>query len=169
MADGQEYELTEKKTFAGIRVYCSGPIRGDTSFVANYRHLMDIVGQMGATPLAESGNEIRRERNKNHERRYPPGDEGIYKRDMEWLESSHCVVAEVSAPSHGAGFEISYALFVMEIPVILFHSRKGKRLSAMLEGCDLPNISVIHYSELDEMEGSLREFLIKVARKKGRN
>lgn len=161
-----EEQADRNESFGGIRVYCSGPIRGDTSFVDNYHHLIEMVNELGAMALAESGNDIRRERNKNDDGKYPPGDRGIYKRDMEWLESSHCVVAEVSAPSHGAGFEISYALFVMNIPVLIFHSRKGKRLSAMLQGCDLPNITVIHYSDFGEIEVRLREFLHRVSKKK---
>ena len=168
MGSGSDEETDMKEPFAGIRVYCSGPIRGDTSYVDNYRRLIEMVNELGAIPLAESADDIRWESNKNHDGKYPPGDRCIYKRDMEWLESSHCVVAEVSAPSHGAGFEISYALFVMKIPVLAFHSRRGKHLSAMLEGCDLANITVIHYSDPDEMKASLREFLHRVGKKKGR-
>lgn len=166
MAGSQEKGQSEKDLFGGIRVYCSGPIRGDTSHVNNYRRLIEMVSELGAISLAESGNEIRRESNKNHDGKYPPGDRGIYKRDMEWLESSHCVVAEVSAPSHGAGFEISYALYVMSIPVLAFHSRKGKHLSAMLEGCDRPNLTVIHYSDPNEIETPLKKFLKRVGKKK---
>jgi len=166
LTDGPGDETDKNEPFDGLRVYCSGPIRGDTSFSENYRRLIEMVSELGAVPLAESGNETRRESNKNNDGKYPPGDRGIYKRDMEWLESSHCVVAEVSAPSHGAGFEISYALFVMGIPVLAFHSRKGKRLSAMLEGCDLPNMTIIHYSDLVESETELRKFLHRVGKKK---
>ncbi|MDX1435966.1 MAG: nucleoside 2-deoxyribosyltransferase, partial [Anaerolineales bacterium] len=34
----------------------------------------------------------------------------VYTRDVEWVAASDALVAEVSTPSHGVGYEISYAL-----------------------------------------------------------
>ena len=142
----------------GLRVYCSGPIRGDTSYVENYHYLIKKVEEQGAVALTELSTELKPEA----ERRTPDNDKGIYLRDMEWLKNAHCVVAEVSAPSLGAGFEISYALFVMAVPVLAFHSMQGRRLSAMIEGCDLDNLKVVHYDRIEEIEHTLSGFLYQV-------
>ncbi len=152
------------REFQGIRVYCSGPIRGDVSFNDNYRSIIKEVAGFGCLPLTE----IAPADDPDHEDTAISNllnDGDIYRRDMDWLRSSHCVVAEVSAPSHGAGFEISYALFVMGIPVLALHCDRGNRLSAMLEGCDSPNLTVIHYSDTEEIKTHLAEFFGTIEKK----
>ena len=146
---------------SSMKIYFAGAIRGGRDDAKLYKKIIAYLENMGQVLTEHVGNQDLCNMGEKG-----GIDTAIYKRDMEWLESSHCVVAEVSAPSHGAGFEISYALFVMNIPVLIFHSRKGKRLSAMLQGCDLPNITVIHYSDFGEIEVRLREFLHRVSKKK---
>jgi len=152
----------EDHSCEGLRVYCSGPIRGDISYVENYHYLIRKVEELGAVALTERtiGQDPGEERPDTDD------DMGIYLRDMEWLKSSQCVVAEVSAPSLGAGFEISYALFVMAVPVLAFHSMQGRRLSAMIEGCDLENLKVVHYNRIEEIEHTLSGFLHHVQKEK---
>lgn len=155
----------DHREFRGLRVYCSGPIRGDVSFNHNYRSIIKEVAGLGCLPLTEitpADDPNRVDINiSDHS-----NDRDIYNRDMDWLRSSHCVVAEVSAPSHGAGFEISYALFVMGIPVLALHCNLGNRLSAMLEGCDSPNLTVIHYSDKEDIKPHLIDFFHTVQKKR---
>ena len=163
--DNAIHHEPDHREFRGMRVYCSGPIRGDVSFNENYRSIIKEVAGLGCLPLTE----IAPKNDPNGEDMAisdPMNDGDIYRRDMEWLRSSHCVVAEVSAPSHGAGFEISYALFVMGIPVLALHCDRGNRLSAMLEGCDSPNLTVIHYSDTEEIEPHLAEFFKTIEKKR---
>ncbi len=144
-----------------LKVYCSGPIRGDLSFAENYRHLIEKVAETGAVPLTEVGT------SPGDDGEAAPGDDsGIYERDMEWLREADCVVAEVSAPSHGAGFEICYALFALDVPVLLLHWKEGKPLSAMLNGCGHPRLELFRYTERNEMSARIGEFLYKVASEK---
>jgi len=155
----------DHREFRGLRVYCSGPIRGDVSFNNDYRSIIKEVAGLGCLPLTEiaPADDPNRVDIKISD---PSNDRDIYNRDMDWLRSSHCVVAEVSAPSHGAGFEISYALFVMGIPVLALHCSRGKRLSAMLEGCDSPKLQVVHYSETEEIKPHLADFFNTVQKKR---
>ncbi len=37
-----------------------------------------------------------------------PGD--VYERDTAWIRACDALVAEVSTPSHGVGYEVAYAL-----------------------------------------------------------
>ncbi len=157
-------EEPDHHEFHGIRVYCSGPIRGDVSFNDNYRSIIKEVAELGCLPLTEiapADDPNRVDLNISDH-----SDRDIYNRDMDWLRSSHCVVAEVSAPSHGAGFEISYALFVMGVPVLALHCNRGNRLSAMLEGCDSPKLQVVHYSDTEEIKPHLVDFFHAVQKKR---
>jgi len=84
-------------------------------------------------------------------------DEEIYKRDIRWLRASDVVVAEVSVPSLGVGYEIGKAE-EWEIRVLCLY-RKGSRnrLSAMIGGNR--GISVKEYVEVDKALAFIDEFL----------
>ena len=53
------------------------------------------------------------------------GPQAVFERDTAWLRACDAVVAEVSTPSHGVGFEIAYALERGK-PVLCCH-RAGAR------------------------------------------
>lgn len=84
-------------------------------------------------------------------------DTQIYEQDRAWLEEADVVVAEVTTPSLGVGFEIGYALQLKKPILCLFREGADKRLSAMITGCN--DIQTIYYSILDELTGSLKTFL----------
>ncbi|KAF5897383.1 2'-deoxynucleoside 5'-phosphate N-hydrolase 1, partial [Clarias magur] len=63
----------------------------------------------------------------------PGGDEAIYDRDMEWLPESDVVVAEVTHPSFGVGYEIGQAMVLKKRTLCLFRPSSGKVLPAMIQ------------------------------------
>lgn len=60
-------------------------------------------------------------------------DNWIWERDIKWLKNSDVVVAEVSAPSLGVGYEIGKAEEWGKPIICLFRSTE-KKLSAMIGG-----------------------------------
>ncbi len=58
--------------------------------------------------------------------------EEVFARDTAWLRACDAVIAEVSTPSHGVGFEIAYALERGK-PVLCL-AQEGVRVSKMLTG-----------------------------------
>ena len=80
----------------------------------------------------------------------------IFARDIRWLDESDVVVAEVSTPSHGVGYEIAYARYVRRIPVIALYRRgRTKRCSAMISGD--PGIRMLEYEDVGAVLESLRQ------------
>lgn len=80
----------------------------------------------------------------------------IFARDLGWIDEADLVVAEVSTPSHGVGYEIAYARHVRKIPVIaLFRPGRTRRCSAMIAGD--PLIELIEYTDIDSVLPRLRE------------
>jgi 2'-deoxynucleoside 5'-phosphate N-hydrolase len=80
----------------------------------------------------------------------------IFKRDLGWLDECDLVVAEVSMPSHGVGYEIAYARYSRRIPVIcLWRPAYTKRCSAMIAGD--PAVELIRYDEVETMIPQLLE------------
>lgn len=84
-------------------------------------------------------------------------DEHIYNLDMDWLRSCDIVVAEVTTPSLGVGYELRYAQ-ERNIPVLcLFQSNQGKRLSAMIKGAQY--FTVKEYETIEEAIEQVKEFM----------
>jgi hypothetical protein len=80
---------------------------------------------------------------------------------MEWLRAADLVLAEVSTPSLGVGFEIGHAL-AMGKRVICLHRLGGTgRLSAMIAGN--PALSLHPYTGLDAAKGVLDRILVTIA------
>jgi len=86
----------------------------------------------------------------------------IYRRDIKWIEESDLLVAEVSTPSHGVGYEISYAL-ELGMPVLCLHNKKAV-VSKMITGNPHPRLTVLSYSDKQEAEKLLRNHLSEFRR-----
>jgi 2'-deoxynucleoside 5'-phosphate N-hydrolase len=89
--------------------------------------------------------------------------EEVYSRDIAWLDACDAVVAEVSTPSHGVGYEIAYALEHGK-PVICGY-QAGKRVSKMLTGNVHPLIKMIVYNNVEEFIIEIGKFLDHKAQK----
>jgi nucleoside 2-deoxyribosyltransferase len=83
--------------------------------------------------------------------------EEVYQRDITWLDACDAVVAEVSTPSHGVGYEIAYALGHGK-PVICGYLA-GKRVSKMLTGNNHPLIKMIAYKNVEDFIAEIGKFL----------
>ena len=81
----------------------------------------------------------------------------VYTRDTRWIQDCDLLVAEVSTPSHGVGYEIGYALGLNK-PVLCLH-REGLSISKMITGNRDPNLKVIACSDRDEAVMKLRTYL----------
>ena len=81
----------------------------------------------------------------------------VYERDVNWIKNCDVLIAEVSVPSHGVGYEIAYALGIGK-PVLCIH-QQGRKVSKMITGNPDPAISVQSYSNLEEAISQARGFL----------
>lgn len=84
----------------------------------------------------------------------------VYRRDIAWIRACDAMVAEVSTPSHGVGYEIAFALG-LEKPVLCCH-RTSASVSKMITGNDAPSLSVCAYSEVSELLALISDFLRRV-------
>lgn len=81
----------------------------------------------------------------------------VYERDTAWIRGCDALVAEISTPSHGVGYEIGYALNLSK-PVICLH-RQGIAISKMISGNRDENLSVLTYTSPDEAVKILQDQL----------
>lgn len=128
-------------------IYFSGSISGGRADAPHYRWIVDQLTAQGHEVLAGMVTDA------------SIGDEGesgsataIFERDLGWMQrvadAKGVLVAEVSIPSHGVGYEIAAARYRFRVPVIcLYRAAEGRRCSAMIAGD--PRIRLIEYSEGD--------------------
>jgi 2'-deoxynucleoside 5'-phosphate N-hydrolase len=86
----------------------------------------------------------------------------VYDRDTVWIRACDALVAEVSTPSHGVGFEVGYALS-LDKPVLCVYS-KGQKVSKMLTGNPHKRLQVKVYQDPEEAIRIIRSFLRNVTR-----
>jgi len=84
----------------------------------------------------------------------------IYNRDVGWIKESNILIAEVSTPSHGVGYEIGYALN-QSIPVICLY-RAGTPVSKMILGNRDPNLSIHAYEIIEAALEFVRQRLDEI-------
>jgi nucleoside 2-deoxyribosyltransferase len=84
-------------------------------------------------------------------------DEAIYERDLRWLRQSAVVVAEVSTPSLGVGFELGQAVALGKPVLCLYRPDGQRRLSAMVNGS--PAMTVVACETLSEARAAFEAFV----------
>ncbi len=83
--------------------------------------------------------------------------EEVYLRDVAWVGACDVVVAEVSTPSHGVGYEIALALSLGK-PVLCCY-RAGQKVSKMITGNTSPGLKVCEYTTIRQAVESVHNFL----------
>ncbi|MEW5830958.1 MAG: nucleoside 2-deoxyribosyltransferase, partial [Chloroflexota bacterium] len=87
-----------------------------------------------------------------------PGE--VYGRDVAWIRACDALIAEVSTPSHGVGYEIGYALGLGK-PVLCCH-QAGRSVSKMITGNPDPGLTVRAYTGEGQAVQIVREFLSNI-------
>ena len=81
----------------------------------------------------------------------------VYERDVIWIRKADALIAEVSVPSHGVGYEIAFALNLGK-PVLCIH-QQGRKISKMISGNPHPKLTVQIYKDSKQAIGLAREFI----------
>ena len=135
-----------------MKIYFAGSIRGGRSDAVIYRSLISYLSSFGDVLTEHVGNLSLSDKGDDG-----PDDRHIHDRDMEWLSACDFVVAEVSVPSLGVGYELGWAV-CMKKPVLCLYKPECERiLSAMIAGN--PGIRTAGYSSVDEAKNILAGFL----------
>ena len=81
----------------------------------------------------------------------------VYDRDVAWIRACDALIAEVSAPSHGVGYEIGFALGQGK-PVLCL-AKDGISVSKMITGNPHPALRVKFYEDVSGGIATIRKFL----------
>ena len=81
----------------------------------------------------------------------------VYSRDVAWIRACDVLIAEVSVPSHGVGYEIGFALGLGKPVIVLF--QEGRKVSKMISGNPDPHLSLLVYQTPEDAITQLRKNL----------
>ena len=133
-----------------MKIYFAASIRGGRDDDDLYRALIVELARFG-TVLTE---------HIAHPRDVEWGmtDREIYERDMGWLREADIMVAEVTTPSLGVGYELASAQQLDKRILCLFRTSSGRSLSAMISGAE--ELKVVEYENLEEATTAIETFLV---------
>ena len=84
----------------------------------------------------------------------------VYARDVAWIAGCDLLLAEISTPSHGVGYEIGYALSLGKRVFCLY--RQGRKVSKMILGNPDPHLKVCSYVNPEHAVQLLNAYLEKL-------
>ena len=131
-----------------MTIYFAASISGGRGDQAVYEQIIELLKQHGTVltehfgdaSLTAAGESI---------------DDGvIHDRDLDWLRQADVLVAEVTTPSLGVGYEIGRAVEWGTRVVCLHRPSPDRRLSGMIAGC--PGAVVHAYRDVAELPALFR-------------
>lgn len=81
----------------------------------------------------------------------------IHAKDLAWVREADGIIAEVTNPSLGVGYEIAKAEEWGKPVLALFRDDGTRRLSAMIDGS--PDTQVVYYREIEDAYRAITQFL----------
>ncbi len=133
-----------------MNIYFAASIRGGRDDWASYLEIVKLLreyGQVltehvGDAELSTTGEDL--------------SDPEIHDRDLGWLRESDYLVAEVTTPSLGVGYELGKATEWGKPVLCLYRPTSGKSLSAMIAGCY--GAGVREYQDTTELPAIFDQF-----------
>jgi 2'-deoxynucleoside 5'-phosphate N-hydrolase len=134
-----------------MKIYFAGSIRGGRDDQELYYSIINEIAKYGSVLTEHIGDKELTglgEQTKT--------DSFIFERDMHWVREADVIVAEVSTPSLGVGYELGQAEAMGKRILCLYRESEGKRLSAMIAGNSYPTVKT--YRDLNDAQAILEEY-----------
>ncbi len=133
-----------------MNIYFAGSIRGGREDRALYLEIIELLGEYGRVLTEHVGDAQLSAAGEISD------DRMIHDRDLSWLKAAEYVVAEVTTPSLGVGYELGKATEWGKPTLCLFRPNAGRPLSAMVAGSD--RVKVQEYRTAQELKEIFNEF-----------
>lgn len=126
-----------------MKIFFAGSIRSGRSMLFTYKQIIALLKKMEHTIVSEH---VASEKLEEAEAKLT--DEEIFGLDTGFIDECDLLVAEVTVPSTGVGYEICYA--VSKGKRVLCVYKEGTSVSAMVLGNK--GVAAIPYTDLKELE-----------------
>ena len=135
-----------------MKIYFSSSIAGGRKYLDIYKKIVNYLKKKGHEVLTEH---IIFDNVFDFEHQFSPRE--TYERDIQFLSECNLVIAEVSNPSLGVGYEICYAL-ERKIPTLCIY-QKNISVSRMITGNTSQNFMLAEYYDEEILFQKIDEFL----------
>lgn len=134
-----------------MKIYFACSIRGGRDDAATYAELAQYIKSRSTllTEIFADGKLTSQGMNK------PSTD--IWSTDTAWIKEADAIIAEVTNPSLGVGYEIAKGEEWNKPVLALFHDNGSRKLSAMIDGS--PNTTTVYYTNIIEAQSAIDNFL----------
>ena len=126
-----------------MKIYFGGSISGGRGDQMIYSQIIEMLKQHGTVLTEHFGDASLTAAGESL------ADRDIHDRDLKWLRDADVLVAEVTTPSLGVGYEIGRAVEWGKRIVCLYRPSPGRRLSGMIRGCT--GITVHEYRDVGDL------------------
>lgn len=133
-----------------MKIYFAGSIRGGRDDFARYFEIIQQLQEYGEVLTEHVGD------SKLEAIGESGSDQEIHDRDLAWLSEADSLVAEVTTPSLGVGYEIATAVGWSKPVLCLFRPSEGRKLSAMIAGSS--EVIVRDYQTMTDIRQILAKF-----------
>lgn len=127
-----------------MKIYFCASIRGGRQLAPDYELLIVMLQEYGQVLTEHLGSDqIIQSKDRIL------SNQEIHDRDLQWVRESDVVVAEVTVPSLGVGYEIGRAIEMGKPVLCIFNSNSEFTLSAMIAGSE--RVINQNYTEIEEL------------------
>ncbi|MDD5615102.1 MAG: nucleoside 2-deoxyribosyltransferase [Candidatus Methanoperedens sp.] len=137
-----------------MKIFFAGSIRGGRQLMPTYQYIIRFLKSRNYTVISEH---VAAEGLEKVEARMT--EQEIYEKDANWIEESDWVIAEITVPSIGVGYEICHAAKHKKPVLCLYEA--GARASAMVLGNSTGYVTAKSYSDKKQLEEIILDFLKK--------
>ena len=133
-----------------MEIYFAGSIRGAEADKPLYKRFIEHLSRHGKV-LTEHSFDF------DYSQEIKLDDHEIYELDTGWLKDADALVAEVSSPSLGVGYEIGHVEALGKPILCLYRRQEGRRLSAMIGGNR--KLKIVEYDGEEEALNAIDDFI----------
>lgn len=134
-----------------MKIYVSGSMYGGQQKIDTYKKLVDKLEEYGEV-LTKQIADPKAIENEKYQK-----DEDIYNDLEKKLEKADILIAEVSVPSIGVGYEIGYASKLNKKIVAIYDKNYIDKVTTMIRGNK--NIKIIPYKDIREILDKIEEII----------
>ena len=131
-----------------MKIYFAASIRGGRDYARDYKIIISQLSIYGKVLTEHIADDKLDDQGENI------SETAIFERDTGWLRESDIIVAEVTQPSLGVGYEIALGESLGKRIICLFKQQSGN-LSAMIKGNR--KLEVLEYTSVDELPAILKQ------------
>jgi nucleoside 2-deoxyribosyltransferase len=133
-----------------MKIYFAGSIRGGRGDAGLYREIITLLGEYGEVLTEYIGDEGLTAHGSDMEPSH------IFEQDTDWIREADVIVAEVTTPSLGVGYEIGLAESLEKRILCIYREQEDRGLSAMIAGNRY--LSIAEYESVDDIEAIFKDF-----------